>query len=445
MRKGCKRIVSVSGFLGSLLVAIGLLANPWMLSHILGVGTITLQVKIFVVIFDVFLVISGLLVFFKGNTPTGRKHLAFSFIAVLLAIMTIEGALHIIDAAIEGGTTEPGVSRPRYLSSAYEGQEWAETYFNRYFQLKSDYEPFIGWDRREYQSEYINIDSQGVRKTWNPEHHSGEIPSTIYVFGGSTLWGCGSRDDYTIPSHLSRLLYDGGYNFTVYNYGEGAYTFTQEIVQLLLLLREGHEPDYVVFYDGINEVFTAYQSDVPGATFNLNKTRETLGKASPSSPRIIYETVITILERHSMIYRLLGNIADVDPLAVSRRSDEDLRLLSIGTAEYYLRSLELLDHLADAYNFEYACFWQPVSCMESELISDEVINAYTTESPICRVCQMTYDYLMASSPPHFFDITDSLSGRGKAYYIDWAHISEEGNEAVATTVFEIFEDLFLQE
>ena len=169
------RIASLSGLVGSCLIAIGLLVNPWSVSHLLWDVVITLQGMLLIIAFEIFFIIGGVLVLFKGNTPTGRKHLAFGFIAVLLVVLVSEGFLHIVDAAIEDGPTDHAYNRPRYLSSAYEEQEWAETYFNQYWQLKSDYEPFIGWDRREYHSEYINIDSDGVRETWNAEHLNGEV------------------------------------------------------------------------------------------------------------------------------------------------------------------------------------------------------------------------------------------------------------------------------
>ena len=448
MRKGYKRIVSVSGFLGSFLVAIGLLANPWLLSHAFGGGTLTVRATILIAAFEVFFIISGLLVFFKGRTPTGRKHLAFGFIAVLLAILIIEGGLHIINAVVSDGDADV------HDLSPYEGQEWAEAYFKQFLELPTEYEQYLGWHKREYHSEYINIDSRGVRKTWNPEHHSGEVPSTIYVFGGSTLWGMGARDDYTIPSHLSKLLHDDGYKFTVYNYGEMGYTFTQEIMYLTLFLREGHRPDYVVFYDGINDVLWPYRSGNPGTTYMLSRIRETLRTVwdTPSTASDnIWQALFTLLTRHSMIYRAIGNIGDDASTdkqlagAASSYTDEELQRLSVGIAENYLRSMELLDRLAEAYDFEYVCFWQPSTCMESKVTDEEAEYAWRRGSPICKLSQMTYDYLVARSPPHFFDITDSFSGRTKTYYIDFAHVSEEANEVVATRIFQVFEDLFLQE
>lgn len=452
MRKACNRITSLSGFVGLCLVAVGLLANPWLLSHISGVGIVTLQGKILLVFFEVFIVVGGLLVFFKGNTPTGRKHVAFGLVTVLLVILAIEGCLHLINLVVRIPDLERNPYAGLSLRSPYQGEEWAETYFELLGDLRRPYEQYVGWQASEFHSEYINVDSGGVRKTWNPEHHTGELPATIYVFGGSTVWGLGARDDFTIPSRLSKLLHDDGHSFVVHNYGEMGYTFTQEIVRLTLLLREGDRPDYVVFYDGIADVQTACQSGIPGTTYRLSSIRETLraGQDKPS-PGLVWDTISTLFTRHSMIYRAIDRLADNasaqwQPCDVaSDYSDEDLQLLAVGIAEYYLNSMEALDRLAEAYNFEYVCFWQPITCMEAKVTDEEAEYALRRDTEIGKLCRMTADHLAAGSPPLFFDISHALGERTSTYYIDWSHLSEEGNEVVAARIFEIFKNLFLRE
>jgi len=265
-------------------IAIGLLVNPWLASHFLQLGSISLPRTILIGTFEIFLVVSGLLVYFKGNTPEGRKHLAFGYITFVLAIVFVEGGLHITSFVIGLGDQQQTMADKRCLLSPYEGKDWAKPYFEELNELPSDYEQFLGWDRREYHGEYINVDSKGVRRTWNPEHSNRQALSTLYMFGGSTLWGTGARDEYTIPSYLSKLLDKNNQNFIVYNYGETGYISTQEIIHLILLLKEGYRPDYVIFYDGINDVYGAYQSGIPGTPHNVLIFREKLGAASPTQP-----------------------------------------------------------------------------------------------------------------------------------------------------------------
>ena len=95
------------------------------------------------------------------------------------------------------------------------------------------WEPYTYYTRKPFSGSYLNIDAHGWRRTWN-------LPATqpveIYMFGGSTTFGIGARDDYTIPSILSKMLaqvFPGQIQVT--NYGRPGFVSTQEMI---LLLRE---------------------------------------------------------------------------------------------------------------------------------------------------------------------------------------------------------------
>ncbi len=449
-----KKFARFNVVLAFCLVTVGLLANPWLLGYLLGLSSMSLQAKIFIGALEIISVSGGLLVYLKGNTPQGRKHLAFGVIAVILAVIAIEGGLRITNLAVGGGGQQQVVDK-RILMSPYEGKAWAETYWKEAheFELTSDYEPFVGWKYGEYHGDYINVDSEGVRKTWNPEYSQGEVPGTIYVFGGSTTWGTGARDDYTIPSHLSKLLNSSGYAFSVHNHAQLAYTFKQEIIRLVLLLREGHRPDYVIFYDGANDVYGTYQSGIPGSIMNVSTMRGKL-RTSSSIRDVLYaiaNKAMDAFRTHSMIYKAIASgIAFVSPQqqfqeVTSKYDDEEVQLLSQGIAEEYLTSMGLLDHLAQAYGFEYICFWQPVSYSEERFTEEEANSIQRiNDKALSNLYRMTNDAWAAKSGPLFFNISDVLGNRTKTLYIDSAHLSEEGNEVVATKVFEIFEKEFLQ-
>ena len=449
------RFIRFNVVLGLSLVAIGLLANPWLLAYFLHMGGSSLLAKIFVGAFDVFLITSGLLVYLKGNTREGRKRLAFGFSALLLVVLIIEGGLRIVDLAVHRDDQQSTVDE-RTLLSPYAGKEWAEDYWKEYheFVLTSDYEPFLGWDYGEYHGDYIDTGPEGVRKSWNPEHDDGEAPGTTYVFGGSTTWGVGARDNYTIPSYLSRRLNDNGYAFYLYNYGALAYTFEQEIIHLILLLREGHRPDYVIFYDGANEVWASYVSGIPGSPMNLSIMREKLRESwsMKDALRLIANKAYDFLTSQSLIYRAINSVLthlssqQQFQEVVLKYDDEELQLLSSGIAEQYLESKELLDHLAQAYGFEYVCFWQPVTYTETRFTDEEAeSDRIIKDRALSDLYRFTRDALVAASPPHFFNISDVLGNRTKTLYIDSAHLSEEGNEVVANKIFQIFEREFLRE
>ena len=71
------------------------------------------------------------------------------------------------------------------------------------------------------------------------------------MFGGSTMWGAGARDDYTIPSFLSKMLtqaFPG--RIRVVNYGRSGFVSTQERILLFQALQHGCRPQIAIFYPG---------------------------------------------------------------------------------------------------------------------------------------------------------------------------------------------------
>ena len=124
---------------------------------------------------------------------------------------------------------------------------WATQHYRELGQLKADYKSFIGWQLKPFQGETINIGGRyAQRQTIN---NGRDKSKKAYFFGGSTMWGMGVRDDGTIPSEFAAAA-----GFWSENFGEDAYTAHQGLMLLVQLLQDGHRPDIVVFYDGVNDV-----------------------------------------------------------------------------------------------------------------------------------------------------------------------------------------------
>lgn len=444
MKSNFDKLVHPNVIIAFCLTAIGLLANQWVFEYLLPEGiSWSLEGKIFVWAFQAFCIIIGLLFYFKGRTPEGRKRLVFTLIAIALMFVITEVVLQVTHLVINMGADDE-IDQRAFLSP-YEDKDWAQTLFTEFYEIPNEYEQFVGWARREYHGEYTNVSHQGFRETWNPEVFQSQVPDTIYIFGGSTIWGTGARDDYTIPSSLSKMLNGDNYDFFIYNYGETGYTFTQEIIRLILLLREGHRPEYVIFYDGINDVYGAYQSGMAGTTQNISIIREKL--KSKTDGQLFWTGVTRIIKEYSMTYRAFNKISagfspkQLPQEVASKYSDQELRLLSEGVCEYYKRSMELIDNLSQAYDFEYICLWQPVMYTEKKLTDEETtIDPRLNDKTLAKIYRYTTDYLLAKSPPHFFIIADALRGRTKSCYIDICHLSEEGNEMIANEILRIFKN-----
>ena len=146
---------------------------------------------------------------------------------------------------------------------------------------RSDYHPYYIWRRKPFAGEFINVGPDGIRATQNPDHPAGAEVKSVWCFGGSTTWGTGARDRYTVPAILSRLLNAGGEHYDVVNCGESGYVMLQEVTYLMTRLARGERPDLVVFYDGLNDFYISEPGSVAEKTLARRfRTREREGAAT---------------------------------------------------------------------------------------------------------------------------------------------------------------------
>jgi hypothetical protein len=116
------------------------------------------------------------------------------------------------------------------------------------------HEPWVQFRNPEFHGLYLNTDVRGFRQTKDPESSAG-VPIKIFVFGGSTTFGYGVADNYTIPSFMQTML-ERQYPdspILVKNYGQGFYYSTQEMLLLISLIKEENIPHFAVFIDGAND------------------------------------------------------------------------------------------------------------------------------------------------------------------------------------------------
>ena len=110
-----------------------------------------------------------------------------------------------------------------------------------------EYSPIVGFIEGSLESQFVNVNSFGVRSN-NQKHVTyNDLDNSIWFFGGSATFGYGVEDIYTIPSRFEKIS-----NEKVINFGTGFYYSFQEN-HLLKKMLETHKPNYVIFLDGINE------------------------------------------------------------------------------------------------------------------------------------------------------------------------------------------------
>jgi lysophospholipase L1-like esterase len=359
------------------------------------------------------------------------KNVLYTVITVLVVLVAIELGLHAIDWVATKVSPNPEKIPWRGL---YQGQNWAPTLARESDGRGQVYHQYLTWISKPQKGRYVNLDPETGRKTWNPPTLKAPV-TTIFVFGGSAAWGYGARDNYTIPSQLSYRLNAQDAHVRVYNFAEPGYTFTQGLFYLITKLREGARPNFVIFYDGFNDVYGSYQSGKPGAQQNMAQLREKL----ESKPRQLYwQAVKEWWQENIFLYNKVFSRFFQRPEKRFREvgagfTDQQLRELTAGTVRYYAQSMALLDHLSQAYGFKYVCFWQPALFTETRVLPQERrVDVRLEDKNFAKLYQFTNQYL-AQHPPssHFYNLTDALNGRTQPCYVDLVHTTEKGYGIVA--------------
>ncbi len=364
-----------------------------------------------------------------GVIRKGWMMLGISFL-ILLALEVISG---MILKRLESG----GERRQELYwadSDSYADSGWIERYTADYFRLRLRWEPYVYWRRRPFSSEYINVDSEGIRRTV-PSLYAmeGQTPSRIFVFGGSTTWGEGARDEATVTSFLAQELERLGVASEVINYGEGGYVFTQELIALLRELHRGNVPDVAVFYNGLNDRYSAAQSGeaaIPQnewnrrAEFNLSGRKIQVYLLALAGPRTGLQSV-----------RLLSRLVRGDQ---HHSAPELPQGLAQEVVDAYMVNVRTIQGLAESYGFKALFYWQPVLYNKMQLTPFEQILKETQpahfEAFFSEVQSLLDQALEAQVYAGFCDIKDLFGSHSGPLYVDFSHLSEEGNRLIAERI-----------
>jgi len=329
-------------------------------------------------------------------------------------------------------------------ADAYPERSWVAKYYQEF--RASDgvvWRPYVYWRRRPYQGRYINVDRNGLRRTTAPTTPGQASARTIriFMFGGSALWGTGARDDFTIPSILARELARNGLQAEVTNFGESGYVSTQEVIALMLRLQKGDYPDLVIFYDGVNDTFSAYQQHVAGLPQNeFNRVTEFHLSTDPDRLRAMaLNDAAARLETVRLLGGLLGQTLRTTGSGPSPEVLNDLSLDNppgaAGVAAAYFGNRELLQSLSSHFHFKCLLYWQPTIFQKTSLTRYEQMERGKARAfeQFFRKAYATVRQDSSGRRPDgaFRDLSLVFADVRQPMFVDWVHLGESGNEAIA--------------
>lgn len=307
----------------------------------------------------------------------------------------------------------------------YAGIGWTRTHFEEFHALRSSYMSYIGWRREPFRGETIKLEGPYSRRATVGPADPGK-PS-VFFFGGSAMWGMGADDANTIPSLVIRI---GG--FRSQNYGESGWTAHQSLALLIQLLQEGHQPDAVVFYDGVNDVVHKCRREVtPTSHSREHQIRAAL---SMTRPQHVYGL-------QHMLKPLMGLAAQIErglprnEAALHVCHDNQQKAQQI--AENLLQDWDVARRLVESYGSRFIGILQPVA-----YYSDSRLDHIRLSDIEKKQFQAVYPLIKQkmAGRPGLYDFTGVLD-HPEYVFIDSMHISPNGNRHIAQKLVEVLAKL----
>ena len=240
------------------------------------------------------------------------------------------------------------------------------------------------------------------------------------------MWGTGADDANTIPSQFAQLS-----GFRAENFGESAYTAHQSLVLLIQVLQDGHRPNIVVFYDGVNEVSQKCRTE---------HTPWSHGKEQRISKALKVKT------RYDLKYMVKPFIAAANSarkVLLKRQPKDKSKFYDCHSdptkaqkiADNLIEDWTVARKLVKSYNGKFVGILQPVSYFSNTKTDQIKVNNIERKQ-----FEAVYPLIKQKMTNRrgLYDFTDVLD-RPEYIYIDFCHLSPNGNRYVAQKMVEVLD------
>ncbi len=357
---------------------------------------------------------------------------------IILAIEILPGLLKRISRSLRYGRESKPDTRAR--ADAYENADWVGPYYAVIWDLRVNWAPHVGGIMRAFSAPGLNIDEDGLRRTWNAAPNPGAPVCRIHAYGGSTMMGFGVRDDWTVPSLLSKKLNDAGHRVEMVNFGQPTYTATQAFIAFTEQVATGNTGDVTICLDGLNEAITAEQNGCAGTVFNAAIRADEFNLMQPwRRADLLRHALDTIVPRTMRRVRTLEEL--LRPTAGNgtfKITPEAIEPLSRDVVSHYVNTLRMIRAIADDNGTRPLFFWQP-SLFSKRTLSDYEEANKNDGAPVPALRGELFQtiYAMVKSDPVFqsmpgaVDVSTLFDDSPDPQFIDPFHLAEKGNDVLA--------------
>ncbi|MEZ5199092.1 MAG: hypothetical protein R2764_22730 [Bacteroidales bacterium] len=190
-------------------------------------------------------------------------------------------------------------------------------------------------------------------------------------------------------------------------------------------------PNLVVFYDGVNDIFSSFQqgkAGIPQNEFNREKEFNSL-ISKKRSLLVLLESLKSLAS-----FRFVEEITKSGrPIKVSY-TDEELKQLARGTSDIYQKNMRLVRSWGESMGFHSLFYWQP-SIFDKRMLTEYEKKVVNDVEYIRDFNRTVNTQLSLQDVSHgslsYYDISDLFYDEKEPVFIDYCHVSEYGNTEIA--------------
>jgi len=367
------------------------------------------------------------------------KNIVFYIISFFILISIINMFVPIAADSINYSTkiykkifrTISGIKNNPYHKPNFKNLNWAKEHFQEFLKLKVEYHDYLIWRRVAFDGKTIKIDKNGFRLNNYDEEMVSFKNSDAWFFGGSTMWGSGSRNEDTIPSKFERIS-----NIKSINFGETGYTSTQEL-NLLIKYISFSNPKIVVFYDGVNDIYHKCRKENNFYSSSIEKKIKPIVEEKVYTDWYNFETKNVLKNNLTIIKNLKKSLIQTfGKKNTSRLFDCDLNeKKSQLIVQNLINNWKLAKYLTENQTNPgiFIPILQPVSFLSKS--KTEHLDNYTDE--VKNQFIYMYKLIKAELKKNNFNYLDFTSTLDDHEYFFWdhAHVTPNGNIKIAEAIF----------